>query len=298
MPETMRTSQGDTFTITSDRLTVTLAQPGSPIQKGARFDLTGHVIEVELDGRHVFSAPEAFDEGRGSGGLGLCNEFYDPANTFYKAAGIGERYPKLGVGLLLRDDGEHNFMTHYEKIPYPTEVSAGQSTARFVVQPMECQGYAVRLEKKLTAQGNNLVIETSMENVGRLPIDLLEYNHNFVCIDRKPIGPEYRLRLPFAVDVKKDPDVLVMDGTAVAWKGIPAEPFYCLTEELNAAGCHSWELIHTPGGVGMREIDDFPMHHLALWGVSHVVSPEVFIRILLQPGESMAWTRKYEFFTI
>ena len=60
--------------IVSSRLAVEISEPGT-LYRGARFDWTGFVTQVTLDQQHTFCAPEALPGGRGTGGMGLCNEF-------------------------------------------------------------------------------------------------------------------------------------------------------------------------------------------------------------------------------
>ncbi len=45
----------------------------------------------------------------------------------------------------------------------------------------------------------------------------------------------------------------------------------------------------------MREYDDFTPVRVAVWGVAHVISAEIFASIQIQPGETQEWTRRYEF---
>jgi hypothetical protein len=45
----------------------------------------------------------------------------------------------------------------------------------------------------------------------------------------------------------------------------------------------------------MRETLDTSACRIALWGMPHVISPEVFKRIDLEPGESDSWSRTYSF---
>ena len=287
----------NTFTISSDRLKVEVVWPGSSIQKGARFDLSGHIVQVTLDGRHVFCAPEASDADRGSGGLGLCNEFQDISCSMYNEAMPGEKFPKMGVGLLTRKTEEdYFFMTHYEKVPYPIEVSVSDRFADFLVQPVECLGYAARIEKSLCVDSNNLLIKYFFVNTGSRPIEVLEYDHNFICIDNNPIGPDYSFRLPYEIKMDKIPDVLLLNGREITWKKIPEEAFYCLPKGYEGMDSHMWELVYKPGNVGVREYSNFPAHNLAFWGLRHVASPEVFIKVNLNPGESLGWSRRYEFF--
>jgi hypothetical protein len=298
LPEQKGELNGETtFLISSDRLQVELAWPGSAIQKGARFDLTGHAVQITLDGSHVFCAPESFTEDRGSGGLGLCNEFHDLDQTLFNSAPEGQPYPKMGVGIISKgSDNDYHFMNHYSKTPYPMEVSADTSSALFTVLPVECQGYAARLEKKVRVESNRLYFEYFFENAGKKAIEIMEYNHNFICIDRHSIGPDYQFTLPGPITMEKTPDLLMVHGNEVTWKATPTEPFYCNPSVAAGVSPHHWELVHKPSGVGVRETDSFPVHHLALWGTDHVVSPEVFVHSVLKPGESLRWSRGYEFF--
>ena len=57
----------------------------------------------------------------------------------------------------------------------------------------------------------------------------------------------------------------------------------------------SWEIRHDPSGVAVRGTEQFPLSRFALWGTTHVVSAEAFVRIDLQPGEQQQWSRDYEF---
>src|SRR5688572_25534831 len=89
----------DRLHLISDRLRVDIATPGSSTYAGSRFDWTGLITQVTLDGRHTFCGQEATD-GTGTGGIGLCNEFgiFEPVG--YDDARVGDQFPKLGIGLL------------------------------------------------------------------------------------------------------------------------------------------------------------------------------------------------------
>jgi len=80
------------------------------------------------------------------------------------------------------------------------------------------------------------------------------------------------------------------------WNDIPSQAFYARVEEVEQPKGAAWELVHQPSGVGVREWSDFQVSAIALWGLGHVVSPEVFIQIAVQPGETQCWSRRYEFF--
>lgn len=280
----------------SDRLTVEIAPPGA-VYRGARFDWTGFVTQVTLDGRHTFCRPESVVPGRGSGGIGLCNEFGIEEPVGFDRAEPGQCFPKLGVGLLRRPDGRpYDFFRPYEIEPFPISVEHDGRSARFLAEPLPCRGYAVRLRKSLSVEANRLRIGYELENLGQERVETTEYCHNFVAVDEHATGPDYELRFGYPVSLGNPQPVLVATDTAIRWRHGPDGEFYARWSGFPRAGGHRWELIHLPTGTGMAETDDFVPCRVALWGAAHVISPEVFIGISLAPGESMAWTREYEFF--
>jgi hypothetical protein len=161
-----------------------------------------------------------------------------------------------------------------------------------------------------------------------MPIATNEYCHNFLCIDKHMLGPEYRLRFPYTPRREPPPDnlyqmaplvlrrflprflvqklverimkrmekALILDGQEIRWRETPKDAFYSRLLGSSQTARPQWELVHLPSGVRLCEIDDFTPARVAVWGRAHVVSAEVFVDIRLQPGESQTWTRQYEFF--
>jgi hypothetical protein len=290
--------------MTGERLAVEIAAPGS-VYRGTRFDWTAFITQVTLDGKHTFCVLESFAPGQGTGGIGLCNEFGNQKVIGYSEAQPGESYPKLGIGLLERDDADdYNFFrSHTIKQPFPIRVEAAPEKVVFVVEPVECRGYAVRLTKTVTVKSNCLKIAYQLENTGQKPIHTHEYCHNFVGIDQHPIGPDYRLHLPYPIKVETPPQTprrmnqdVVIDGENVTLRAIPQWPFFFLPQGFSKSEGPQWELTHQPSGVGMREYDDFTPEHIAVWGTTHVISAEVYISNDIEPGETQRWSRSYEFF--
>lgn len=274
--------------IGSERLAVEIAEPGT-VYRGSRFDWTGTVVQVTLDGRHTFCGAEPPG---GTGGVGLHNEFGLFAAIGYDEAAPGEQFPKLGIGLLTRpDDGPYQFARSYEIEPFAMGVSETPASAEFAVEPRECRGYAARLVKRLEADGNTLRISYGLENVGAKPLETQEYVHNFLSLSGQPVGPDYRLSVPtMGLDWLTPP--LRADGGRITWAQTPGEAFYGRTSEFSAAG-PCWEL--SCGGLTVRECTDRPWNTFALWGTATVVSPEAFVAVRVPPGGCMTWERTYTF---
>lgn len=314
--------------IQSNRLSVDLAQPGT-IYRGTRFDWTGFVTQVTLDGSHTFCIAESLVEGQGTGGIGLCNEFGYDMPIGFRGAQPADGFPKLGIGLLQRgDQKEYNFFKPYPILQqFPIQVALAADAVIFTVEPLETRGYAARLVKKVSVHENWLEIHSRLENTGKEPITTNEYYHNFMAIDEKRIGPEYRLSFAQPVEfedtshlmrsfvpwwmrilpkglvnrvvgmsVTQMESILAVKDNGVTWERNPSGPFYVRLKNLAKTEAPQWELLHQPSGVGMREVDDFAPMRLAVWGVEHVVSAEVFVLIEVAPGASFEWTRRYEFF--
>ncbi|MFZ6029437.1 MAG: hypothetical protein ACOYYS_17125 [Chloroflexota bacterium] len=313
--------------IQSPRLIVDIAKPGA-VYHGSRFDWTAFVMQVTLDGRHTFCAPEDPNPAQGTGGLGLCNEFGIEKAIGYDEAAPGELFPKLGIGLLRRDDERtYNFFRPYEiaeRFPMKAEIQA--DTVCFTVEPVDCRGHAARLTKTVSVRDNQLEIGYRLENMGTKTLATHEYCHNFLCIDDHPLGPDYRLRFPYPVELqdneaiirshlpkemrKLPEDMLAriiaahkqqsraifdIQNETLRLNAVPDKPFYCRLEGFFPTQKPQWVLTHAPSGVTVCEYDDFAPSRVAVWGTTHVISAEVFLDFHIEPGQSQAWTRRYVF---
>jgi hypothetical protein len=305
MSSTGSQSEHPAVRLSSDRLVVELAAPGS-IYRGTRFDWTGFITQVTLDGRHTFCVPESLEPGQGTGGVGLCNEFGIEMAVGYADAKPGNHFPKLGIGLLVKsDDQDYSFMHPYEIAQlFPVEIEAEDTQASIVVEPLDCRGYAARVTKTIAVRGDQLEISYQLENTGQQPIATHEYCHNFCGIDQHHMGPDYRLRVPYKIELAEMPatwrqrldEALSIEGGDIRCRATPKSPFYCRPQGFARTDAPQWELVHVPSGVGMREYDDFAPSRVAVWGTTHVISAEVFVDVRSQPGEVQTWSRRYEFF--
>lgn len=272
---------------------------------GQRFDHTGFITQVTLlEGGHRFCAPESPIPGEGTGGEGLCNEFGLVQPIGYDDAAVGEKFPKLGVGNLTRmDDKPYVAFTPYDVDLYPVHiVQEAPDRIVYIVEPKENRGYALRLTKTISLDGASLKVAYQLDNVGEKPVQTEEYIHNFVRINDERIGPGYALTfaapLTLLNPLPEQIDDLIVEGDTIRWRKVPDKVYYTKLAAL-PEGQHpySWELRHEPSRIAMRESNDFPVAAMALWGTATVVSPEIFIAVSLQPGETMNWTRCYDFYT-
>ncbi len=281
--------------IHSERLEVEIAQPGE-LYRGTRFDWTGLIVQVILDGKHTFCASESELAGHGGGRRGFCNEFgiLDPIG--FDEAMPGERFLKIGVGLLTRPDRQpYSHGCDYKLVPCKMEYHATSRSVQFTVLPQDCRGYSVRLEKTVSVSDNRLEINYMLANSGEKLLKTDEYNHNFLCIDGHQIGPEYNFETAFPLTEEKVPPPLRWKNNAIDFANSPDKPFYYPVPQMPGGMRPRWELVHIPSRTGVRETSVFPLARFALWGAENVISPETFFRIELKPGKTISWMRSYEF---
>ena len=286
---------GEPIILLNERVKVEIAYPGT-VYRGSRFDWTGFVTQITLDGRHTFCVPEQYEPGKGTGGIGFCNEFGIRTPVGYDEAKVGEQFPKIGTGLLTRkSDGEYDFFSPYEVEPFPIFVTADDTNACFTVEPLECHGYSVRLQKTVSIKGNTLAIGYKLGNAGSKPIFTTEYCHNFIGINGKKIGRDYTLSFPCKVGINRLSGNFIPYDDKILWEETPKSDFYGMIEADLSGEPWQWQICHEPSGTGIRETSKLPVSEYAVWGSTHVVSPELFVEVSIKPDETMTWTREYEF---
>lgn len=280
--------------LATPRLTVRVAKPGFLYQR-TRFDWTGMVTDVWLDQQHSFCSVESPNPLVGAGGIGLCGEFGIHEPVGYAEAPIGTGFPKIGVGNLTKEDAaDYFFMRPYPCEPYPCTVATHAAGLVFTQSPLPCNGYAVHYVKTITVSDNRLHMVMTLHNTGSKPIETTEYNHNFLQIDKTPVGSAYRLLLSAALPLtRQDGSIWSSDGT-LTWPNGEAG-FYGVCNQIPAADSFQWTLHNRLTGASVRERVDFHPLRFACWGMPHVISPEVFRLVRLQPGEITSWTREWTF---
>ena len=282
--------------ISSDRLNIDIAEPGYAYG-GQRFDWTGFVLQAELDKTHTYCAYEDTIPMKGTGGIGLCGAFECMNEDNYDITPVGGHFINIGIGLVKKpDDAPYFFARGLPVAPFPTAINKlGKDAVRFEQVSGECNGFRYRYNKTLSVDGNVLFISSELQNIGIKPIHTREFNHNFICIDGHPIGPDYRLSLPYTPELDIKHGAFAVEPGRVSPEAFSSGSFFANIRNHGGALNHFWELAHLPTGASIRETGDFAVDRFDLWGRPHVISPEIFVKIGIEPGETFKWSRKYEF---
>ena len=282
-------------------LRIEIDKPGQNY-RGSRFDWTGKITQITFDNKYTFCTEETLDSNLVNiRGRGLYNEFGISQALGYNECKPGEKFSKVGVGLIKKDVEEpYDFFKSYKITPFKSLYKSDKKYVIFISYPTPCNGYAVELTKNISIKNNILTIYYNLKNTGDKTVKTDEYCHNFLAINRRIINGEYKLRFPFSIEKEKikelvDPDeVLQFNNNYISWKSEFKNQFFISSLDTGKKVNASWSLENTDLGVGIKETGNFVPEKINLWGNIHVISPEIFVKIDLPPGKSMSWVREYE----
>lgn len=273
------------YILKNDSLEVRIQKPGVLYRK-SRFEWSGIINQVILDQRHTFYAMLPLEPGQGTA-YGMMNAF-EEAN--------------------INPDLEFD-APGFDCTPYLPEVFRETASITFLKIFREGQqgvNHSFRLEKKISLDGDTVTVEQVLTNLGSKKLRTKEYGHNFMLLNGNPIGPDYTLELSFLPQLQQKPKV---KGREIF--SIQQQRLYITTEEIGNSFSNSfltqikgydanaketfWILKDRKSGISVMETVDFPIAKFQLWGKADTICPEVFVQIILDPGESFAWKRMYTY---
>ncbi|NAY91107.1 hypothetical protein GTQ34_04170 [Muricauda sp. JGD-17] len=270
----------------------------------SRFDWTGKIVKVKFKNVYLSSLERTDGLDEDLFGKGFYNEFGIDSALGFDETVIGGWFHKIGVGVLKKDNAQYLFNEKYEIKPLEFKVIPNSNRILISCKSPKINGYSYFLRKEIELHDSSFSIKYHLENTGEKDIVTDEYNHNFTAINKDLIGPNYLLRFPFQLNQKLfgdavNPEQKVnVEQNEITFNGIPKDQFFFsnLTggENVHAA----WELINLESKVGISETGDFKTDKVNLWGWRHVISPELFYKISIKPGQSAKWSRNYNIFEV
>jgi hypothetical protein len=208
---------------------------------------------------------------------------------------------KPGVGLLTRLSEEpYDFFCPYPVVPGVTRWELRDRSVSFEFSRSTPRGHAIALHKDIVLDGSGFTIDYALTNRGAATLRTNEYVHNFLAVDREPLGPGYRLTCTFSLPTTGFSESLNPGGVVglgddhVSWSQAPASPFYFGGLQPGTGERVGWRLEHTERRLAIEESVGFAVQRFALWGAGHVVSPELFKRIEIPAGGTGRWSRSYQ----
>lgn len=290
----------DFWSIASDRLRVEVVRPGSEAYGRTRFNWNCFLNRITLDGSIEFAEPEQRRPDRKTSyGAGLCSEYQHPAA--FEAARVGEEYPRLGNGYLMKTEKPYHFMVNEPCRPFPTIWEVQPDSVSFITDAALCQGFAWREEKSVKVDANRIIIATRLTNCGKRDIVAQEYNHNFMSLNREPVSPDYAISVPGFDNLSGGrfigDNLYGDDGhQCLRLRRLPTEAYMTFLDAVKEEPApYSYRLTSRNSGISVTEQDSFRPARAVVWGVEHCMCCEIFVQIDIKPGQSQEWTRTWTF---
>lgn len=295
--------------------------------KGARFDPAGIVNAVEYKG-HTFYGPWftrfdpsvadfAYQEndiavGPASSSMGPTEEFSTPQG--FDAAKPGEHFIKIGVGILKKGDdpaARYSWRNTYPVVDRGKWTVKQTGTSITFTQELSdpVTGYAYVYTKTLRVEGEQpqLVIEHSLKNTGKLPIDSSLYDHNFMIFDHQPTG-DITVTTPYTIAAPAAGGRGGPDPKFAAIEGKQFKYVKTLVDQERASGGlagfgataadYDFKIENHKTGTGIRIQGDRPLTNASVWSIRSVMAVEPFIKIAAEPGKDFTWTYRYTYYTL
>lgn len=291
----------------SDKLRVELTSPGTPPNDYFRFDRTGFISEVTLyDGTRFCASEPRNLKHPSSNGRGFCSCYrFDTSMEVAK----GAYFPILGVGLLKKpDEDKYSQFLRYDDgfIPFQIQRKFTEDTAEYEVLPLPCNGYAVHEYRTIAVKGDMITNRVRLENVGSKPMEIVEYCHNFISIGGMAVGPDYTIDFPQINDLsgtqQKDAERGTETNFLTNGKGFrmkqyePGDFSVAISDYSFYKGePFVWRVSNRAAGAYVEGRDTINLKRVKIWTCDHMVCPEIYQHISIQPGESWEWSRELRF---
>jgi hypothetical protein len=270
----------------------------------SRFDWCGKIVSVKYKGISVSGVEKLNNEDENKSGRGFYNEFGINAAIGYDEIKEGDWFHKIGVGLLKKDSGDYLFSRKYEIQPAAFNVSVKPDKIIISCKSQIANGYAYEYKKEITLVESGFIVRYHLKNTGAKTIITSEYDHNFIAVNDEFVSGDYTLKFPFNIkpelfEATVNPEGLVVIGPKeITFKGTPVEQFFFSNLSGGETIDAKWEILNTKSKIGISETGSFKTNKVNLWGWKHVISPELFFDIRVEPGKEIEWSRTYKIFEI
>jgi hypothetical protein len=301
-----------------------LPDPQKGYYRGTRFDWSGVINSLEHEGHQYYGPwftktdPKVIDFIFDGTDIiaGPCSAIMGPVEEFSsheKALGYDEAKPrgtfiKIGVGVLLKpDSSDYNPYRLYEIVdPGKWTVRPEKDSIEFIQELKDPDsGYAYVYTKtiRLAKRKPELVLRHSLRNTGRRPIDTSVYDHNFLVLDKQPIGPDFSITLPYEIKTEHPPDKRLAEvrGKQFAYlKALEGEDTVAASFSGFGKTPADYSIVieNSKIGAGIKITGDRPLSQENLWSIRSVLAMEPFIHMVVEPGKQFKWSYTYSYYSL
>ena len=272
--------------------------------KGSRFDWSGKISSIKFENLPLTTVEDTESKNINFLGKGLYNEFGITSPVGFEETPVGGWFHKIGVGLLKKQHKEYLFHRNHLIKPANLDITYKNQKIKIICKSELINGYCYVLKKEITISENSFTIDYLLQNTGEKKIVTDEYVHNFIAINNALIDKDYTLKFPFPINPSLFDETVNGENKVeigldnITFNKTPEKQFFFsnLTggKELQA----EWMLTNLKTGVGIKEVGNFKTNKINLWGWGHVISPELFFKISVDPKKTIEWSRKFEVFKI
>ena len=273
--------------------------------RGSRFDWSGVIPDLNYKGHSFYGKWfQKYDPKIHDAIMGPVDDF---SPLGYNEANPGGGFIKIGIGVLKKT----NKSPYSSKLPseimnygkWEVEVKSNQIVFN---QKLDHMDFSYNYTKTVILPKGKaeMLLQYSLENTGKKTIETSVYNHNFLMIDKQPIGPGYVVEFPF--NIKVDPQEKtefekIDDNQIIFLKDLKDDEYVYFSEIHgfeNTAEDHQIIVENKNSGAGVKITGDRPLLKLSFWTISTTICPEPYIKIKINPGETFRWRNSYNFFAV
>ena len=283
------------------------------------------VYDLGYDEKGVVSAPF-------TAMVGPSEEFgTDGAALGFADAKPGGTFVKIGVGVLRKPmtgeppvpppppargnagPGGRGGPDRYDHSRTYTLVDSGKWTVKkkrdsveftqVLNDPADGYGYVYRKVIRLVPGKPQMMIEHSLKNTGKNPIQSTVYNHNFFVLDNEGPSQDFTMTVPFQIESPRPPTagLLEVRGNQLAYvKTLVNEDraTAAIRGFGDTAKDYDIRVENKKLGAGYRVTGDRPLSNIAVWSIRTVNAVEPYISMSIEPGKDFTWNLNYEYFTL
>jgi hypothetical protein len=234
-------------------------------------------------------------------------EEFTPAVGF-DAAKAGGTFLKVGVGVLRKpDDAAYSAYRLYEVVNGGKwSVKKSATAVEFTQElndPASGFGYIYHKKLSLVAGKPVMVIEHSLKNTGKQPIQTTVYNHNFLVLDKQPTSAAFSITLPFEITATPAPDkelAEIVKNQVLYRKTLTGEDrvYFAIDGFGKSADDYKVRIENSKANLGMTITGDKPLAKMSLWSIRSVIAVEPFVDVSTEPGNTSTWKYDYEYYKL
>jgi hypothetical protein len=306
------------------RATIYLPDPANGFYRGTRFDWSGVIGRLEYAGHTYYgpwftktdpAVPDFIYDGPDIV-AGPCSAITGPSEEFvsngealgFSDASPGKTFLKIGVGALRKpDNAKYSIFRLYEIVDHGKwSIDRKPGSIRFTQRIFDrTSGYGYLYEKtlQLVPGRPRMVIEHTITNIGKRPIETSVYDHNFLVLDKQPVGPDFTITVPFTIQLKKpiNEDLGKVEGNRILYrKQMKGRDLF--TASIGGFGetakDYDIKIENKRLSAGMRITGDRPLESEQLWSIRSVLAMEPFVHMKIATGQKFSWKYTYLYYTV